>query len=65
VLYHWIELWDWFAYLGMTDPLAGLTRDISKLVAVLNPLPLERRKGAQRKRGRSSNLTEPDPPFVE
>jgi len=33
VLYHWIELWDWFAYLGRTEPLAGLTRDISQLVS--------------------------------
>jgi aminoglycoside phosphotransferase (APT) family kinase protein len=33
VLYHWIELWDWFASIGMTDPLAGLSSDISQLVA--------------------------------
>lgn len=33
VLYHWVELWDWFAYLGTDDPLAGLSRDMRQLVA--------------------------------
>jgi hygromycin-B 7''-O-kinase len=33
VLYHWLELWDWFAHLGMNDPLAGLSRDMRQLVA--------------------------------
>ena len=32
VLYHWVELWDWFAYLGTTDPLPALSRDMSALV---------------------------------
>jgi aminoglycoside phosphotransferase (APT) family kinase protein len=33
VLYHWVELWDWFAYLRLNDPLAGLSRDMRRLVA--------------------------------
>ena len=32
VLYHWLELWDWFASLGTTDPVAGLAGDMRQLV---------------------------------
>lgn len=32
VLYHWLELWDWFASLNTTDPLAELGDDMVQLV---------------------------------
>jgi aminoglycoside phosphotransferase (APT) family kinase protein len=31
VLYHWLELWDWFASLGETAPLDGLAREMRLL----------------------------------
>jgi hygromycin-B 7''-O-kinase len=33
-LYHALELWDWFASVGRTEPLGGLARDMSE---VINP----------------------------
>jgi hygromycin-B 7''-O-kinase len=33
VLYHWLELWDWFAALGETHALAGIAEDMRELVA--------------------------------
>jgi aminoglycoside phosphotransferase (APT) family kinase protein len=32
VLYHRLELWDWFAYLGQTDPLAGIADEMRLLL---------------------------------
>lgn len=32
-LYHALELWDWFASIGHTVPLPGITEDIRQLVA--------------------------------
>lgn len=33
VLYHWLELWDWYASLGQEEPLAGLADEMRRLVA--------------------------------
>jgi aminoglycoside phosphotransferase (APT) family kinase protein len=33
VLYHWIELWDWFASVGTTEPLAGLAEEMRRLTS--------------------------------
>jgi aminoglycoside phosphotransferase (APT) family kinase protein len=27
VVYHWVELWDWFATLGQVEPRAGIAKD--------------------------------------
>ena len=34
VLYHWLELWDWFASLGQTEALDGLADEMRSLTAV-------------------------------
>jgi hypothetical protein len=31
-LYHALELWDWFASVGRTQPLGGLARDMSEVI---------------------------------
>jgi hypothetical protein len=31
-LYHALELWDWFASIGRTQPLGGLARDMSEVI---------------------------------
>ena len=32
-LYHALELWDWFASIGQTQPLDSLTHDMRELTA--------------------------------
>ncbi|MFE2566723.1 hypothetical protein [Streptomyces mirabilis] len=32
-LYHALELWDWFASIGNTAPLEGITGDIRRMTA--------------------------------
>jgi aminoglycoside phosphotransferase (APT) family kinase protein len=31
VLYHWVELWDWFAVIGRTEPLVGIAQGMRLL----------------------------------
>ena len=31
-LYHALELWDWFASIGRTQPLGGLARDMAEVI---------------------------------
>ncbi|MEV6288765.1 hypothetical protein [Kribbella sp. NPDC051770] len=31
-LYHALELWDWFALIGVTDPLESIATDITGLL---------------------------------
>jgi aminoglycoside phosphotransferase (APT) family kinase protein len=31
VLYHWVELWDWFAATGRTEPLLGIADGMRRL----------------------------------
>ena len=30
-IYHALELWDWFASIGQTDPLPGIADDIRRM----------------------------------
>jgi hypothetical protein len=34
LLYHALELWDWFASIGQTEPLRGLADDMGELIRV-------------------------------
>ena len=39
-LYHALELWDWFASIGRTEPLAGIAEDIRLMTAPMGgPVP--------------------------